>query len=178
MVDNARRGFLSGAFLTAQGREDIDRQARPAGVEPPWIAGLASVDACQDCDGFCVAACDAGIVVRHETGHACEGVPWLDFTAGACTWCGACAEACPIEAVVYREKERPHLGRAVLDVDQCFAWKSVVCVSCRFACSDKAIVVDALNRPSIRDAACTGCGACVTVCPQEAIAIAPANQTA
>ena len=178
MVDNARRGFLTGAFLTAEGREEIDRQVKPAGVAPPWIGGRCTADACTDCEGFCVSACEVGIVVRHEAGHAYAGIPWLDFAAGACTWCGACAEACPIEGVAYSEQARPKLGNAVLDGDQCFAWKSVVCVSCRFACSDKAIVVDALNRPSILDAACTGCGACVAVCPQEAIDIAPANQTA
>ena len=171
MVDNARRGFLTGAFLTAEGREDIDRQAKPAGVAPPWIAGLCSVDVCASCEGHCVAACEAGVVARHEEGHAFEGVPWLDFSAAACTWCGACAEACPIDGVVYRQGDRPTLGRATLDIDACFAWKSIVCVSCRFACSDAAIVVDARNRPSIKADACTGCGACVAVCPQQAIAV-------
>jgi len=171
MVDVTRRGFLTGAVLTSEGREQIDRQVRPAGVEPPWIAGHCSIEACRDCDGPCVAACEADIVRRHPDGHAFDGVPWLDFSAGACTWCGACAEACPIDSVTVESEQQPRLGCAVLDTDGCFAWQSVVCVSCRFACPERAIGADALSRPTIVAEACTGCGACVAVCPQHSISI-------
>ena len=171
MVDSARRGFLTGAFLTSEGREEIDRQGRPAGIEPPWIAGHCSRERCIDCEGPCVAACEPGIVKRHPEGHAFDGVPWLDFSAGACTWCGACAEACPIEEVAVSADSRPDLGLAQLNKGSCLAWQSVVCVSCRFACPEKAIAADAMSRPSIVASRCTGCGACVAVCPRHAIDI-------
>ncbi len=171
MVDVARRGFLTGAVLTSEGREQIDRQVKPAGVEPPWIAGHCSVEQCRDCAGPCVSACKVGIVRRHPDDHAFDGVPWLDFSAGACTWCGACAEVCPIDSVTVDHGDRPDLGAASLDTGSCFAWQAVVCVSCRFACPERAIGADALSRPTIAVEACNGCGACVPVCPQHAITV-------
>lgn len=171
MVDAARRGFLRGGFLTREGRGEIDRQARPAGVAPPWIDGHASTDICSDCDAVCAQACESQIVKIHPADHAFAGMPWLDFSVGACTWCGDCAEACPIETVTCAPAAKPRLGVADLNAGQCFAWQAVVCFSCRFACSEGAISLDALSRPSIAVDQCTGCGSCVGVCPQHAISV-------
>ena len=171
MVDAARRGFLRGGFLTSEGRRDIDRQAEPSGVLPPGIAGNVDVGSCADCSHPCVDSCEAGIIKVHPEGHGLAGLPYLDFSGAGCTFCGACAHACPVEGVSFEPGTEYVLGLAVLDTGKCFAWQSVVCVSCRFACTRSAIPADSMSRPSIDGDACNGCGACVAVCPQDAIRV-------
>ena len=61
-------------------------------------------------------------------------------------------------------------GVASLDRDACVAWDGVVCISCRSACVDGAIVMDGRRRPHVQAASCTGCASCFDVCPTAAIA--------
>jgi ferredoxin-type protein NapF len=48
------------------------------------------------------------------------------------------------------------------------AWDGVICISCRLACDEQAVSFED-RRPTIVDSACTGCAACVDVCPSRAI---------
>jgi ferredoxin-type protein NapF len=68
--------------------------------------------------------------------------------------------------------------------DACLAEAGVSCMACRDACPEEAIRFrPRLGLPFLPEvdlAACTGCGACIEVCPASAIAIAaeaagPAN---
>jgi ferredoxin-type protein NapF len=55
----------------------------------------------------------------------------------------------------------------------------VVCSSCRDACPAQAIHFPILSRlplPEVDAEACTGCGACVSVCPVGAIALQARTQ--
>ena len=63
----------------------------------------------------------------------------------------------------------PLAGPAAIDRSACIAWNGVVCMSCRFACSDGAIVMNTRNRPEVIEDDCTACGKCVPVCPTSAI---------
>ncbi len=65
----------------------------------------------------------------------------------------------------------PPIGYAALHTPTCLAWNGVVCVACRFACTPQAIRADVRSRPLIDESVCTGCGACVSVCPEGAIAV-------
>ena len=65
----------------------------------------------------------------------------------------------------------PSIGLAVLQTKTCLTWNGVVCVACRFACTPQAIRADTRSRPLIDASVCTGCGACVRVCPEGAIAV-------
>lgn len=60
-------------------------------------------------------------------------------------------------------------GLAVVDRGACIAWNGVICISCRTACDEQAITVDRQQRPAIVEAACTGCGVCIDLCPSQAI---------
>jgi Na+-translocating ferredoxin:NAD+ oxidoreductase RNF subunit RnfB len=62
-------------------------------------------------------------------------------------------------------------GFAVIDHGTCLAWNGVICIGCRTACDEQAITIDARQRPTIVEAACTGCGICIDPCPSQAIGI-------
>ncbi len=79
-----------------------------------------------------------------------------DYRIHLCDQCGACAEACPEEAI--REDEN---GVPRIDEDICTS-----CLLCVDACPYGVIVV---NKGTSMPIKCTMCGACVEVCPRDAI---------
>ena len=101
-------------------------------------------------------------------------MPSVDFRQGECTFCHACAAACP-EPIFAGREQRPwelhaHIG------ETCLAHRGVVCQSCRDACPSGAIrftlMLRAAPRPTVEADICTGCGACVAGCPAQAITVA------
>jgi len=149
------------AFLTA----------RPHGktihVRLPWLAADRFVDDCTRC-GECLSACPEKIIAP-STG----GFPSIDFARGECTFCGACADACP-ESLFHRHGTEPWTFKAVIS-DECLAKRHVMCRSCEDACALRAIVFAPVSggfpSPEIAIADCTGCGGCVSVCPENAVSI-------
>ncbi len=81
-----------------------------------------------------------------------------------------CVEICPSGALQPVDIETPTLGKAVIDRHRCIAWQWAGCRLCAEKCADlwQAIWIDEDWRPHIDETLCTGCGACVTVCPQSA----------
>ena len=75
-----------------------------------------------------------------------------------CDQCGACAEACPEEAIERRE------GRYVLREEDCIA-----CGTCIEACPNDVLRA---NPKTDLPILCTGCGECAAICPRDAIEIA------
>ncbi|MEX0759065.1 MAG: 4Fe-4S dicluster domain-containing protein [Tistlia sp.] len=57
----------------------------------------------------------------------------------------------------------------------CLAERDVVCRSCGDACPEAAIAfplsLGGTPRPIVEAAACSGCGACVSACPTEAVTL-------
>ena len=152
----ARRAFLKGRT----GGKTFD-------VRLPWLATHRFVDDCTRC-GECLAACPEKVIVP-----SAGGFPSIDFANGECTFCGACAEACP-EPLFDRGRAEPWQFKALIS-GQCLAKRRVMCRSCEDACALGAIAFKPAARrpplPEIMSADCTGCGACVSVCPENAIAI-------
>ncbi|WP_448208085.1 ferredoxin-type protein NapF [Azospirillum sp. sgz302134] len=162
-IDAGRRRFLRGRL-----------RAAPDAVRPPWSRIAHFTALCTRC-GACARACPEGIL-RPGDG----GFPEIDFSRGECSFCGACADACPAP-VFDRSAARPWALTAALG-PSCLAVQRVVCRSCRDACPESAIRFTLMPGGAAQGAvdaqACTGCGACVSACPVDAVSIHPRPEDA
>ena len=164
----SRRDFLSRfRAVPATHSDPVDDVVRP-----PWARDI--YDRCTGC-GDCAPACPEGIIAFDGKNH-----PVIDFTKGECTFCGACSDACA-EGVFDRTADAPW----TLDVDvakTCFAENGIYCRSCGDACPETAIRIapqlGGRARVIIDDDTCTGCGACLSACPADAISITRQKDTA
>ncbi|WP_457633383.1 4Fe-4S binding protein [Oceanithermus desulfurans] len=111
-----------------------------------------------------MTACEeeTGVLARDA-----QGRPFLDFLRAGCTFCRACLDACP-EGVL-AEPGRSPLAEVWIETGACLAHQGVVCVACKQACPEDAVIFEGMMRPRINEA-CTGCGLCVPACPVEAVA--------
>ncbi|MBE1506830.1 ferredoxin-type protein NapF [Rhizobium viscosum] len=159
-------------FLTGRSPEDPGRIFPPGGIFPPG-ATETSVRSCSGC-GACVDACPTKIISIRA------GVPVVDFSQGECTFCGQCAERCP-ETVFPAGPAAGFAHHALID-DGCLANNYVDCQACRDSCPEGAIRFwPRLGGPFVPELdahACTGCGACISVCPADAIVMKPRHREA
>lgn len=158
---STRRGFLTG------------RASRPDLAHyPPGVTARSIMD-CTGC-GECAAACPTKIIA------ITAGMPILDFARGECTFCGQCAERCP-ERVFPPEAATKFQHHATIGGD-CLAVNFVACQACRNVCGSMAIRFKPRMGgpfvPVLDAAACTGCGACVGVCPTSAVSMVPRTMEA
>lgn len=153
-----RRQFLRGVL-----------QKKTAQVSrPPWAIDEASfIDRCTRCSD-CIEACETGILRQGEGGY-----PTVDFAFGECTFCEACVNHCPSQALS-REMSPPWRLMASVAED-CLAHRGIVCMSCRDQCPEQAITLQLrianAALPVIDASRCNGCGACVAPCPSDAIRV-------
>ena len=146
-------------------RGDFSGRRQP--IRPPWaIPEDRFVARCTRCDA-CLLACSPGVIVRGS-----GGFPQVDFSRGECTFCGRCADACGEGAFAPRAQTAPWHWVARIG-EGCLAVRRVVCRSCGDACEARAIrfrlEAGGAGWPVMDGAACSGCGACVSVCPAGAI---------
>lgn len=163
-TEQSRRDFLRGAF----GARETD-VLRPPGFDPQQFSAL-----CRDCDA-CHAVCPEQIIVADSKGKA-----RLDFNAGECTFCGACAEACPTGALLTeRVPDWPWKAQIAAS---CLSLNGTACRSCQDACDAGAIRFTLMPggkaQPVLDQAQCTGCGACVFICPAQAVDVVRNNSAA
>lgn len=150
-VSLARRQLLRGAL------------DQPARRRPPWSLD-AFTDLCSRC-GDCVAACPPQILVKGD-----GGFPEIRFDSEGCDFCGACARACP-EPVF--DLTRPAFPWRAQLTEACLALANVHCQSCQEACEVAAIrfrpALGKPPQPTLDADLCNGCGACLAVCPADAL---------
>lgn len=139
-------------------------------IRPPWTDDVRLAASCTRC-GDCITGCPEGVLVIGD-----GGFPSFDPKQGSgeCTFCGVCAEVCD-EGVFDRAWPQPWSVIADISAETCLAEKGVHCEACRDICDVRAIQmtyrVGGPPNPSIVTETCTGCGACVGVCPVSAISI-------
>lgn len=123
------------------------------------------MEACTSC-GDCIEACPQGIVIRGS-----GGFPEIDFNLAECTFCERCISACSDDALLV--STRPLFNLKLQAEDGCLARRQVVCQTCGDACEADAIrfrpKIGLVAAPEIDEELCTGCGACVSVCPERAM---------
>ena len=141
-------------------------------LRPPWSHAAEAFDAaCTRC-GACVDACPTHVL------KIAGGSVRVDYADGECTFCGACVEACPEPAFdVAAHDEGARAWSVVARVDAtCLARLGVACQSCGDACAAHAIRfrprAGSTPEPRVDGTLCSGCGACVSVCPSSAIEVA------
>jgi ferredoxin-type protein NapF len=83
--------------------------------------------------------------------------------------CRACVEVCP-ERPADLNGIRP-LPPVSLDHGRCLAAQGVVCVICVARCPQRALSGEPGGRIHMSVEACTGCGACISACPTEALSV-------
>lgn len=140
-------------------------------VRPPWaIAERAFVECCTRCDA-CIQACPERIIAR---GHA--GFPVVDFNRGECTFCAECVAACAPRALLAPHSDAaPDTAWRIKAHIQpgCLALDGVECRVCGEHCEARAIhfqlAAGAVATPEVDHGICNGCGACVSVCPVQAV---------
>lgn len=136
-------------------------------LRPPWTNQSRVREFCTSC-GDCIRACPESILVPGPA-----GTPIIDFRNGPCTFCYACADAC--ERSVFAARQSVPWDSRVSISDDCLLTGGVSCQSCTDACDEAALRFDFRSGPAgsiqIDLDRCTGCGACVSVCPVNAISV-------
>ena len=136
--------------------------ARPV-RRPPWT-GDNLTDICTRCSD-CINACPDNLLYKGD-----GGFPEISFREEGCNFCGKCAEVCS-EAVF-------DIGRLAFEwhiaiTGNCLALSDIDCQSCQDACEPRAIrfrpTLGRAPQPELLLDACNGCGACLAVCPADAI---------
>ncbi len=135
-------------------------------IRPPYFQEEDSfLKECVECDGICSTFCEEKIIVMQE-----DKTPKLDFKLGGCTYCDACAVACPHEVLKIEYKK--NIQQTVeIDILKCMSWHGTMCFSCKDPCMEDAIEFLGIYKPSILNDKCTSCGFCINVCPTDAILI-------
>ncbi|MCA1441392.1 ferredoxin-type protein NapF [Ensifer sp. IC4062] len=142
----------------------------PERIYPPGVTpeGLA---ACTGC-GRCVEACPAHII------SLSDNRPSLDFSVGECTFCGECRSACP--EPVFQLADAACFPHVAAIAGHCLAKNNVACQACRDSCPELAIRfpprVGGPFLPIVDEDACSGCGACVGICPVGAVHVSARHQ--
>ncbi len=155
-IDYAKRSFL---------RASVSKELP---LRPPYNAGEQYfIDQCTRCNE-CVDACETKII---EIGSG--GFPRVNFVNDECTFCEKCSDVCQVNALD-KTVNKPFLTDIAIS-DKCLAANDIYCQSCRDVCDEVAIKFDFFSeripKPDIDLDACNSCGACVSICPPNAINI-------
>lgn len=133
------------------------------------------ISACIRCQK-CVEVCPRHAIkpAHVETGLLNLRTPTMNFNDDYCDFCTEenggeplCVKVCPTEALSLPEgatDKNTIIGKAVINEDECLAFRLTGCRFCYDACPYEALELDENNCPHVVYDACNGCGACESVC--------------
>lgn len=146
---------------------------RPPGALPE----AAFLRLCARC-GKCVHACPYGTLRLAGGFGKNRQTPFFEPERAPCQLCMKCLAVCPSGALAPATRmEDARMGRAYILKSACHNHTNgPMCWTCYDKCPlrGKAMILAGGITPAV-EAACTGCGVCAYVCPQQAIAIVPAS---
>ena len=147
-----------------------DFKGKETPLRPPWaIAESQFLEICDGC-GDCITNCPTKIIKKARAGY-----PVIDFSADECTFCEQCVDACKPHALLKKHQQPPWQATASIDESKCITYQNVECRSCSDPCETRAIKMPprlgGISIPELNTSDCTGCGACVSVCPVSAILV-------
>jgi ferredoxin-type protein NapF len=169
-MDSSRRALFRGRF-SQKGK------VQPV-ITMPWMLPLETfTDKCTRCSE-CIDVCPESVLEKGD-----GGFPTINFQKGECTFCGDCVDACDMPVFKSKEEKPWDLvaeivkdASASVSLDgACMAYQGVMCQSCKDVCDVRAVKLNysalGMPVPEVNNELCTGCGACVSVCPTSAIKI-------
>lgn len=139
-------------------------------IRPPGVVHEDNfLKLCIKC-GKCIRACP--FLALQPVIHANEfdrGTPCLRVGTSFCRFCEGfpCIEACPTGALT-KDGNCKKIATAEAIKEKCLRSNGIDCTACEQICARtwKAISYNLHNQPpTINNRICTGCGACITVCP-------------
>ncbi len=156
IVNHQRRNFLTGRTSSV-----------PHPLRLPWVVDeQLFTQQCTRCND-CIKACEEKIIVLGSGSY-----PEIDFSLGECTFCQNCLEVCQ-QDFFKSDKTQPAWESQLAIRDNCLAKNKIFCQSCHDVCEYQAIKFtyrqSAIPEPQINFDSCTGCGACVSSCPNQSI---------
>ncbi|AAP95082.1 ferredoxin-type protein NapF [[Haemophilus] ducreyi] len=161
-----RRSFLRGHFLSTLKTKQATLQGHNA-VRPPWVNLANFLTKCTACDN-CITICETQIIVRGAGGY-----PEVDFSKGECTFCEKCVQSC--QAGVFLATSEVAWQHKVAVQECCLLQHRIACRSCGDSCESRAIrfrpKLGGIAELQLDLTACNGCGACLSVCPANAITL-------
>lgn len=163
--------LLSAGLESPEGQGPIRKQSHNLSLAPapPWVSNLDLFK--RECDGCgeCVSNCETGVLVLGT-----DNSPQVDFSNGACSFCGKCSDSCPHSLFACPGTEHPWDFKAFITTD-CLSHNNVLCRTCAEHCDVGAITIEKTNGfltvPKVIIEKCNGCGACFSPCPVRAIKI-------
>lgn len=153
-----------------------DFKGKESPIRPPWaIDESLFTEICTSC-GECVSHCPTHIIKKSRA-----NLPVIDFNSGECLFCEECVDTCEPKALLKTDQSAPWQIKVSIDDKSCLAYQGVECRSCYDPCEVRAIMMPprlgGISIPIISTNTCTGCGACVSVCPADAVTIKNAVST-
>lgn len=174
----SRKNFFSkilkdfGIFIEEIFGDSLDQFQKkfPMLIRPPGaLLESKFTKLCSRC-GECIKACP--YIALQPVINASEfdrGTPCLRVGTSYCRFCAdfPCINACQTGALILKEGPRK-IGTAVPQRSKCLRVQDVGCDACKKICDKtfKAISFAGKNQePAIDKNVCSGCGACLVVCP-------------
>lgn len=141
------------------------RATLPVHRPPGAVPEAEFLQRCTRC-AKCIEVCPPhAITLAPARFREAAGTPMIDPHAAACIMCAdtPCITACEPGVL---KKDRPlKMGSAMIRPMDCLAHGGSLCTVCSERCPVPGAIELSQGKPRIVEAACTGCGVCLAVCP-------------